>query len=558
MKKKYIEYLSYLLALNLCEVILKINLRIDIKISALIFNLILSFLLLSIANVLSKSKRRVFETITLLIFIIYTVAQNIYYLFFNNLFSIVNISSAIKLSGIRMDIFSKIDTELLLYFLPPLLLFVGISINNNEKEMKRNKIFESIIIAIISLFVCTNTIYADNLLNKVDYVENYGFYSYIQQDLINYLEKDEISNEELDAWYKSKLVTKEENNYTGLFKDKNLIIVQAESLCKNAINEKITPNLAKLISSAIYFDNFYAPLYPANTNDSEFIIQTSLMPSLENKITCYAYDENYFPQTMATIFKQDGYKTNSYHSYFKEYYNRNIMHKTLGFDRYHALEDLFPEEITNFKEEYWIDDIKLIEEYLKNKQNNKTYDLIITTSSHLPYSSNRTQLIANYQTVKKIYPDLDEELAYYYASIMKLDEAIGLLVDNLSDNDVLMIVGDHYPYGLNKMAINELIPEKDYHKYQVPLIIYNKEVQTQTIHKSGSTFDVLPTIANLFGIELKELCLGEDLLSQEESKIYFANSDVLIGNNYYQNSNEETYIYCQYLLKKDYFRFKKR
>ena len=140
MKKKYIEYLSYLLALNLCEVILKINLRMDIKISALIFNLILSLLLLSIANILSKSKRRIFESITLLIFMVYTIAQNIYYLFFNNLFSIVNISTVIKLNGIKIDIFSKIDINLLLYFLPPLLLFVGVSINNNENEIKRNKI----------------------------------------------------------------------------------------------------------------------------------------------------------------------------------------------------------------------------------------------------------------------------------------------------------------------------------------------------------------------------------------------------------------------------------
>ena len=193
---------------------------------------------------------------------------------------------------------------------------------------------------------------------------------------------------------------------------------------------------------------------------------------------------------------------------------------------------MFPEEIPNFKEEYWIDDKKLIEEYLKNKQDNKTYDLIITTSSHLPYSSNRTQLIDNYQKVKKIYPDMDEELAYYFASIMKFDEAIGLLVDNLSNNDVLVIVGDHYPYGLNEEALKELIQDKDYHKYQVPLIIYNKETQKETIHKSGSTFDVLPTIANLFGIKLKELYLGKDLLSQEESKIYFSNGDVLIGDDY--------------------------
>ena len=63
---------------------------------------------------------------------------------------------------------------------------------------------------------------------------------------------------------------------------------------------------------------------------------------------------------------------------------------------------------------------------------------------------------------------------------------------------------------------------------------------------------------NLFGIKLKELYLGKDLLSQEESKIYFSNGDVLIGDDYYQNNNDETYIYCQYLLKKDYFQLKKR
>ena len=193
MKNKYIEYLSYLLALNLCEVILKINLRIDIKVSALILNLILSLLLLSIASALSTQKRRIFEAISLLVFLIYTFAQNIYYLFFNNLFSMVNISTAIKLSGIKMDVFSKIDDTLLLYLLPPLILFIGISINNKEREIKRNRTLETIIISIIGLFLCSNTIYADNILNKVEYVENYGLTSYIQSDIKNCLDNDEIN-----------------------------------------------------------------------------------------------------------------------------------------------------------------------------------------------------------------------------------------------------------------------------------------------------------------------------------------------------------------------------
>ena len=554
MKNKYIEYLSYLLALNLCEVILKINLRIDIKVSALILNLILSLLLLSIASALSTQKRRVFEAISLLVFLIYTFAQNIYYLFFNNLFSMVNISTAIKLSGIKMDVFSKIDDTLLLYLLPPLILFIGISINNKEREIKRNRTIETIIISIIGLFLCSNTIYADNILNKVEYVENYGLTSYIQSDIKNCLDNDEINFKELDKWYKHNLKQQETNEYSGLLKDKNLIIVQAESLCKNAIDEKLTPNLYKLINNSIYFDNFYAPLYPANTNDSEFIIQTSLIPSLENKITAYAYDANYFPQTIASLFKESGYSANSYHSYFKGYYNREVMHKTLGFDKYYALEDLFPEEIPNFQNEYWIDDVKLIEEYLNRQKEDKYYVFIISTSGHLPYSKNRKQLEDNYQIVKETYKNMNEELAYYYASIMKFDEAIGLLMNNLSDDDVLVIVGDHYPYGLNEEALDELISDKDYHKYQVPFIIYNKDLVPTTIHKTSSTFDVLPTLANLFDIKLNEIYFGNDALSQKESNVYFSDGDVLKENTYCKDSNDEIYKFSQYLLQLDYFR----
>ena len=44
---------------------------------------------------------------------------------------------------------------------------------------------------------------------------------------------------------------------------------------------------------------------------------------------------------------------------------------------------------------------------------------------------------------------MNDELAYYYASLMKYDDALGLLINNLNENDVLVIVGDHYPYGLN-------------------------------------------------------------------------------------------------------------
>ena len=92
------------------------------------------------------------------------------------------------------------------------------------------------------------------------------------------------------------------------------------------------------------------------------------------------------------------------------------------------------------------------------------------------------------------------------------------------------------------------------HKYQVPFIIYNKDLVPTAIHKTSSTFDVLPTLANLFDIKLNEIYFGNDALSQTESNVYFSDADVLKENTYCKDSNDEIYKFSQYLLQLDYFR----
>ena len=148
---------------------------------------------------------------------------------------------------------------------------------------------------------------------------------------------------------------------------------------------------------------------------------------------------------------------------------------------------------------------------------------------------------------------MNDELAYYYASLMKYDDALGLLINNLNENDVLVVVGDHYPYGLNAEAQSELMPS-DYKKFKTPFIIYTKDIEHKEINKCCSTFDILPTLANMFGFEIKEYHTGKDIFSENDSAVYFSDGSLIINNEYIDSGEEylkhqDVYFYCQEILK---------
>ena len=52
------------------------------------------------------------------VFTLYCLSQNIYYLFFNSFYSLMNIANALDLSGIKINLLSKLKPDLLLYLLP--------------------------------------------------------------------------------------------------------------------------------------------------------------------------------------------------------------------------------------------------------------------------------------------------------------------------------------------------------------------------------------------------------------------------------------------------------
>lgn len=561
-----------ILVLTLCLlldlIILKTNINSDIYIVALLIDVLFILCICSLIYLFKNSKK--ISIFIMSVFTLYCLSQNIYYLFFNSFYSLMNIANALDLSGIKINLLSKLKPDLLLYLLPVTVYLVYI--NNNRKDnlsidirISRSSVLMGICLMILINILNPASIIAQELWskedlynylsmrNKAEFIEKFGIGSYIRKDIELTASDDSLNKDELNYWIDNNRELSENNEYTDIFKDKNLIILQSESLSVNAINENITPNLFRLKNEGIFFSNFYAPLYPANTSDSEFIIQSSLIPSLNNGITCYEYGDNDFRETLPLLFKNKGYSVNSYHSYFENYYNRNNFHKALGFDNYYGLESLFIDEKIKYEEEYWTDDYKLIDAYLNNRNSDKYYSLIITASGHLPYDRSRAQLNDNYLKIKESYPEMNDELAYYYASLMKYDDALGLLINNLNENDVLVIVGDHYPYGLNTEAQSELMPS-DYKKFKTPFIIYTKDIEHKEINKCCSTFDILPTLANMFGFEIKEYHTGKDIFSENDSTVYFSDGSLIINDEYIDSGEEylkhqDVYFYCQEILK---------
>ena len=113
-----------------------------------------------------------------------------------------------------------------------------------------------------------------------------------------------------------------------------------------------------------------------------------------------------------------------------------------------------------------------------------------------------------------------------------MDNALGILLERLKvagklDDTVIVLFGDHYPYGLKDATINEILDYdlNDYESERTPLVIYNSEITHTEIDKYTSYVNLTPTIANLFNLDYDpRLYMGSDVLSDE----YFKFSSILL------------------------------
>ena len=78
--------------------------------------------------------------------------------------------------------------------------------------------------------------------------------------------------------YVQSLAPSRQNEYTGLFKGKNLILITAEAFSAEVIDPELTPTLYRLATKGINFTDYYQPS-SAGTTGGEYQIIFGMMPT---------------------------------------------------------------------------------------------------------------------------------------------------------------------------------------------------------------------------------------------------------------------------------------
>ena len=364
---------------------------------------------------------------------------------------------------------------------------------------------------------------------------------------------DNESNETLNNLNKYFINNKitDTNNYTGMFKDKNLIVIMLESVNDIIINKEDYPNFYKMYSEGWHWKNNYSPRNSCSTGNNEMSGMTSLF-SIYNTCTANNYRKNTYFEAIFNLFNNKNYYTFSAHDYTEHYYYRNEIHTNMGSSAYYGADKLGIEYSNVYKN--WASDedfMNKVLELIDNVDNDRFMTWLTTVSSHQPYyysSIEGDKYLSLYED-----RDIRTDLKRYKSKLKILDNALGILLDGLEkkgilDDTVIVMYGDHYPYGLSTDTINTVLDydtNVDYENERVPFVIYNTDIDSKEFDSYTSYINILPTIANLFDLDYDpRLYMGNDLLSKDyESIVIFADGSWKNEYAYYNASRSSIEYY---------------
>ncbi len=361
-----------------------------------------------------------------------------------------------------------------------------------------------------------------NLISATDLYKDNDIFILIQRDMICSLKQALSSgNDSSINKYFSSRPPHEDNDKTGIFKDKNLIVVQMESLDYTGLTEEFCPNLYKFMNEGISFENFYSSRFADTyTFGAETAVNTGLFAPGGTDL-CSDFVNNAFPYSLARLFTDKGFSANEFHFNTPDFYNRGVMHKVFGFENYIRFEDYAEDKTLDFE----LDDTVVTDNGLYNKltENERFLNYIVTYSAHGPYTVTDpiyTEAIRRYpqfQATSSEKAALSKEIMTAKSSIT--DDMAGKLVerleeDGLMDDTVILFFADHYaPLGG--------YDDEQETRSRTPCFIYAKGITPEKVQKVCNTSDILPTVANLFDLGSCDNYVGYDIFDDNYEGIAF-------------------------------------
>lgn len=369
-------------------------------------------------------------------------------------------------------------------------------------------------------------VYADNVMNI---------------DFETLMAGHDATLRKMDEWFASRTPTRQ-NEYTGYFAGKNLILFTAEGFSRFAVREDVTPTLYRLANSGFVFENFYNPLWWASTTDGEYVACTGLIP----KSGCWSLyragnNELYF--CLGNQFRALGYDTRAYHDHTYTYYNRDVSHPNMGYDYQGVGNGL---EVKKTWPESDLEMMQLtLPEYVGDAPFHTYY---MTVSGHMNYNYMGNAMSAKHKD-EVAHLGLSEAAGAYLACQMELDRALEYTIQYLEEtghleDTVICLSADHYPYGLEQETLTELnggeSVDMRFDVYRSTLILWSGSM-TEPVHvtKPCSSLDILPTLSNLFGLEYdSRLLMGRDVFSDSEGLVVLSDRSFLTETGRYDAAGD--------------------
>ena len=322
-----------------------------------------------------------------------------------------------------------------------------------------------------------------------------------------------------------------QNEYTGMFKGKNLILLTAEAFSPWFISEELTPTLYRLTHEGFVCTNYYQPGWGQSTTGGEFAVLTGLLPTwIDNTVSSWASRNDYMPLALGNQFRALGYQTPAWHDNTYNYYNRDATHPNLGYDYQGIGNGLTLPSSSGSGWPY--SDLEMMEAtmdsyvdtYLATGQPFHAY--YMTVSGHGGYGWGHAMAAKNRAAAQAAYPDASTPVQAYVAANLELEAALTYMLEKLeangiADDTVICLSADHYPYILAEADVDYYVEltgrqdtELDTSRYRNALILWCGSMEEPvTVDIPCSAVDIVPTLSNLFGLPYdSRLLSGRDIL----------------------------------------------
>lgn len=367
---------------------------------------------------------------------------------------------------------------------------------------------------------------------------------YLSSNLENLFNDNKEAIEKVTEYYAQRELDPD-NEMTGIFKGKNLLLIQLEAIDTWMVNETAMPNLSKIKSESIDFINHYAPLYlSGGTFNTEIMVNLGFIPPFYGSKTG-VYAGNDFPYSIANLFKKEGYVANSFHNSRDQVYSRGIVHVNWGYEKYYSGERMGMPNI-----ELDSDLLAGFDLMTANGTGDKFFSFIITYSGHGAYLGSEVSEI-HYDRFTALYPEgTDEMYIHAMAHAYETDLFVGKLFDalkeaDLIDDTVVIFYSDHYNY----YVLDDSLVMKYKGVYDenliknVPFFIWSSDTEPMTVDKVTATYDILPTIVNLFDLDNDgRYYAGNDAFSDKGGYVIFEDLSWYDGKAYYKVSENNQNI----------------